>query len=915
VGTGQGMAEHRPELRLAVAMRGGVSLAVWMGGGCSELDALRRARPDPTSERFWDQVLAASGYDRVTIDVLAGASAGGLNSALLACSIVHDMPFGANIRDLWLRLGDIAKLVRDKTLRARSLLDGDGAFYGPLRDELLEQIGDRVVDGAAAPARPRLDLTLTATAFHPHAMTRYQDLGEALEEPRHRVRFRFRHLPDANGPGNPEVAWSDLGVGQDRSAALARLAYAARATSSFPGAFEPASIGFATDSAEEPDDEDGHLPVTHHGVYSETRRRPAGDGPGRDYVIDGGVLDNIPVGWAVRTIAAAPARHQVHRWLLYLQPVPFETLEPPAAGRPGLSATVKRAQELRSGTEKLADDVDELARFQRRRHVQAGFRQLVEYALGEQQSEEGDEGFLTALFKRALAAADRYPERLGVIEAGRLRELWSDPAPVLGADPLGYHGFEHVNVDGGDAIPELLEQLARVPSLPEVVLARGDAVRAARARDEPLVGRTKALTELGQRIRTPQALARTVAALLDSARHLGPPAFDLKQELYGLRTQVELLIARHDRHLAAEPHRIAADQLDPVEVARRAAQRVALGHPLGAGADVPSGWPAVPFDAHWGRARDLGGKLAAVAAMSEPASPDRRPDRIRAVLSCLVSAAAAEGDERLARLEAVLVATELLTGPSRPDPLAESTRVRFHMISARNTSPLEVLQPAYEARRDGDTAKAEDKLAGNQLGNFGAFLRARWRQNDWTWGRLDATRSLVDVLTAPHVDGLGDATRDEPDRTALRTLAGLGPGASDIAVRDALVARRQEEILREELPVFAGLGASPPDPSALASLRPVSGALDARAVAPLLRTGRETVKGTVWRDPRRMWIVGRLAGLGSVGLLNDAGGAVTRRVREVGSRAARAPAGAAGVVTVARDGLRTLWPFGRRRER
>ena len=38
------------ELRLALAIRGGVSLAVWMGGACSEIATLRASAPpdEPT---------------------------------------------------------------------------------------------------------------------------------------------------------------------------------------------------------------------------------------------------------------------------------------------------------------------------------------------------------------------------------------------------------------------------------------------------------------------------------------------------------------------------------------------------------------------------------------------------------------------------------------------------------------------------------------------------------------------------------------------------------------------------------------------------------------------------------------------------------------------------------------------------
>src|SRR3954467_11994153 len=86
-----------PELRLALGMRGGVSLAVWMGGACSEVDRLRRAFDDEDGQQertaTYRRMLEASGYGSVAVDVVAGASAGGLNSVLMACSVVHGMRF------------------------------------------------------------------------------------------------------------------------------------------------------------------------------------------------------------------------------------------------------------------------------------------------------------------------------------------------------------------------------------------------------------------------------------------------------------------------------------------------------------------------------------------------------------------------------------------------------------------------------------------------------------------------------------------------------------------------------------------------------------------------------------------------------------------------------------------------------
>ena len=47
----------------------------------------------------------------------------------------------------------------------------------------------------------------------------------------------------------------------------------------------------------------------------------------------------------------------------------------------------------------------------------------------------------------------------------------------------------------------------------------------------------------------------------------------------------------------------------------------------------------------------------------------------------------------------------------------------------------------------GATIPPDHKLAGNELKNFSAFLRRRWRENDWMWGRLDAVPTLVDLLS------------------------------------------------------------------------------------------------------------------------------------------------------------------------
>ena len=67
-------ALDKQELRIALVMNGGVSLAVWMGGVTRELDRVRRAESDSVYAELLE--LTAS---TARIDVIAGASAGGIN--------------------------------------------------------------------------------------------------------------------------------------------------------------------------------------------------------------------------------------------------------------------------------------------------------------------------------------------------------------------------------------------------------------------------------------------------------------------------------------------------------------------------------------------------------------------------------------------------------------------------------------------------------------------------------------------------------------------------------------------------------------------------------------------------------------------------------------------------------------------
>jgi hypothetical protein len=100
-----------------MAWNGGVSLAIWMGGVAVELDTARRAHLGPQKddghERSLYHALAAAFERELVMDILAGASAGGINGALLGAVITRRRELRPKfLRDRWLDLGDLSVLLR-----------------------------------------------------------------------------------------------------------------------------------------------------------------------------------------------------------------------------------------------------------------------------------------------------------------------------------------------------------------------------------------------------------------------------------------------------------------------------------------------------------------------------------------------------------------------------------------------------------------------------------------------------------------------------------------------------------------------------------------------------------------------------------------------------------------------------------
>ncbi|MGW8779154.1 patatin-like protein [Streptomyces sp. NPDC055796] len=887
------MSDDRPgrrstELRLALAMRGGVSLAVWMGGACCETAALRAAaaRKDPAPEPgLYKGLLAMCGYEDVDIDVLAGTSAGGLNGVLLACHLVYGMPFGPGVRDVWLRLGDLEGLLRRSTPFhvPASLMRGDEVFYRELRGSL-----GRLLQEAPPDWRPpaSLRLILTATRLRPRRDRVRPTLGRPLPVGRSNAYFRFRH----------RTSLTDFPVdstGAAREAALNRLAYAARTSSSFPGAFEPARVyvGNGPQPVEDPPR------VDMRGVSSETGY-PDENLNGCAELMDGGLLDNIPVAWAVRALAGAPVARKADRWLLFLQPVP--PFPPPP--EPGTSRRVTRLVRIavksltvKTGSESLRDDDLELHAAEaaaQRRHAAAG---VLPPTLAE-------------LRDTAEARRGAYAERAGAAEALRLIRLLEDPAEVTGPDalplPAGPGPLEALDECAGDGSAALFARL--------------------RAASDRLAVAPDAFPGPGY---SPLALARTVRLLMDwlEAYESGRKAVDTepggagpaqaeraraeaeaeradaeavevegyRRRLFACRSAIATLTAARDRLLLDRYRTALSRGMPPSDATAPYGEATRL-----LGSLMPKGPAPGDPPEEWERwAADLatavtGGTLPPVPEPDPAPGPGRVPQGFARLWEGLAELAGEIGLHLVPDVEdyealhaaargagpmsGALAFAEVLLGPLRPDPLAEAPDIGFHTVSAANTSwaTLKVLK---DVDRDSPKELVRVKLSGNQLNNFAAFLSARWRVSDWTWGRLDAAASLVSVVATD--ERLRDAFRgtDTGDPTALgerlAELTGLGPvflehWAQNVVAngdmdphdraREVLTAVRQHEILHEELPVLAELNRkgfkggnrppdTPPDPPALATPDEFEAALDS-----FRRIGAEDV-GTLLRarDPRR----------------------------------------------------------------
>jgi patatin-related protein len=366
------------ELRLAVVLYGGVSLAIYMHGQTKELHRLVKASAleesglgstETPSETVWRELLRAVAErdprgvrTRVVCDIVAGTSAGGINGIYLAKGIARNESQDA-LRDLWLTRGDIKQLLRGPrflppVVKAPWLL-GATLKKPPLRGDAIAQWMYRALrdmdDGGAAPAELEtlmppdhlLELFVTTTDFYGYDRDLLLADPPLVHDHTHRHVLTFRY-----GNGDDHFQRQHNGA----------LAFSARVTSCFPGAFPPVSFEeFERYLAEDGADLSSLGPGFFR-MYELSHAEP------RDtFFVDGGILDNRPFGHAIAAIRRRPAGSEVVRRLLYLEPDPGKPgPRAPGGKAPRPAATVLAAISGIPRKEPILDDIQAVSRLNER---------------------------------------------------------------------------------------------------------------------------------------------------------------------------------------------------------------------------------------------------------------------------------------------------------------------------------------------------------------------------------------------------------------------------------------------------------------------------------------------------------------------------------------------------------------------
>ncbi|MHB9881042.1 patatin-like protein [Pacificimonas sp. ICDLI1SI03] len=751
------------ELRLALICYGGISLAVYMHGITREVWKLLRAsralmagepRPDDDTEAIYYDLLSRVHEHvrlRVIVDIVAGASAGGINGIFLAEAISSGRSLDPLV-DLWLDKADIDELLDpDAKMGTRMTKILSPALLLYLRRTRTADFTDEVIEvDAKAEVEQKLSRFVRSRWFHPPFSGKIftgflLDALEAIRSspagppllPNGQPLDLFVTVTDF--AGHPErlrlhsprqvietehrkiIAFRDEGArGTDRRIAeVASLAFAARATASFPGAFPPfqaREMDAVLDSRETGWDERESF------LQRVFPNRAEADVRDTAPLLDGSILNNAPFRPAIAALRNRPAHREVDRRFVYIDPKPgvrsigarrrnFEDNEPP-----GFFTTILRSLSDIPREQPIRDDLEALQGFSRRvrrmHHVLAGISKSTSAetsaALGARTfASKPSPAKLSALRDQANAAA---VDRAGYAYPGyahlKLAEIVETMAGTLAQ--LG----GHVEPGPMEDVRKALWNWARRNGIDEITRT----VKPKLAAKDNYV-RFLQRYDLGFRTRRLRYVIRQLGNLIDRQ---GP---DLREA--GERTKAALF-----------------EMLAPF-VDRRSISHFGEGV-RAAAADI---WA----DPH--HAVDRYGDALGLQELD--ICTDQR-------LSELLNGADMPAAIRRTLLRAWLGFSfyDIVTFPMlQGEGLDEYDEIKVDRISPNDATSI---------RAGG----AEATLKGIRFNSFGAFFSRAYRENDYLWGRLHGAERLIDIVlsTLPAEVRLPDSETADLKRRAFHTI-------------------------------------------------------------------------------------------------------------------------------------------------
>ncbi|KQN26068.1 patatin [Sphingomonas sp. Leaf33] len=745
------------ELRLALICYGGVSLAVYMHGITGEIWRLACASrnfqdgetPGTGSEGVYHALLEEIAQQagvrlRILPDIIAGASAGGINGIFLAQALATGQSLEP-LTTMWLENADIEALLDPDAapdrfskiwatplawmVADRNHIEGtvepgsreevsrklqhfvrarwfEPPFGGARLTHMLLDALDAMAAGPAGrrllpPGQP-LDLFVTVTDFRGHPERLRLNSPSEVVETEHRLVFPFSDDGDGRLGDAPE------------------LALAARATSSFPGAFPPLKVAEVDAVLAE---RERRWPGRAAFLKRVLPRHVAVNAVDSAVLIDGSVLANAPFRPAIDALRDRPAKRQIDRRFVYIDPVPGYdfNLGLSKVASPGFFQTIIGAVSELPRQQPIRDNLDAIdartARVERLRAILAGLRGDVETAVSK-------------LFGYTLLLDYPTPARLNA---------WRRRAQVAAAKDAGLTYAAYARLKLADVTAGTVATLAR---------AGGDTGPDGARRIRTAVER--AFADRGVTMDTAAELSTT-----------SPIVTVLRQFDLGFRIRRLRLMARR----LAEMDDVGIDaMLGPV----REAVYASLAEYLDL--ERSDAFAALRPDVRRISA-DPSAMLAALdAAMDLPAIDERTDQRLSVGLTALPR------DLRRPLLLGYLgfpfydIATlPMLQG----EGLDEFDPVRVDRISPDDATAI----------REGGAAAT---LKGTQFHNFGAFFSRAYRENDYLWGRLHGADRLIDIVVS-----------------TLPASARLKPGRIAAIKRDAFVAILAAE--EERLTAIPGL--------------------------------------------------------------------------------------------------------------